>query len=149
MSESSEPLPPIDTEPFALHTCVRILDTSPDRVVVEQPPQRELDNHVGVRHASALHAAACEASRVLVEAALRQRALSASVHLAESDISYTSVGLGVLTTTAEPSGPGWGSLETELTSGSTLALNCEATTTNEQGKPVIKLKVSWALTPAA
>src|SRR3954469_20605593 len=89
-------------DPYADHTLSRVLEATPALAVVEQPMEPEVDNHVKVRHASALYAAAHEAARQLVIAALGDRAGSVEVRLADSEIRYTSVGLGTLTSRAEP-----------------------------------------------
>ncbi|HEX8066919.1 MAG TPA: DUF4442 domain-containing protein [Thermoleophilaceae bacterium] len=133
------------TDPFGEHTRSRVVDARPERAVVEQPAVRELDNHVGVRHASALHAAGYAASRALIAAALGELAESRSVRLVESDVSYASVGLGPLTTTAEPTGRGWDA----LADGSSVTLASTVTTTNEQSRTVARLELSWAVEPAA
>src|SRR5213080_1835085 len=98
------------TDPYAEHVLSRLVEAGPERAVVEQPPDPEVDNHVKVRHASALYAAAYEAARRLVLAALGERAASADVRLADSEIAYKQVGLGVITSTAVPDGPGWDSI---------------------------------------
>lgn len=136
-------------EPFVDSAHVRVIEASSERAVVEQPAVQQLDNHVGVRHASALHAAAYEASRALVAAALAEHGTSTSMSLTESDISYTAVGLGLLTTTAQPSGPGWDMLDADIAEGSSVVLGCEVITTDEAGKAVVKMNASWALEPAS
>jgi hypothetical protein len=140
--------PAAGTEPFVAYTRASIAELSSARVVVEQPAAPELDNHVGVRHASALHSAGYEASRALVVAALGERYRSEDLRFEESEISYTAVGLGPLTTTAEPAGEGWGRLpgeSTEDTDG--ISLISTVTTTNQEGKVVARLRVRWTLAP--
>lgn len=137
------------TEPFVEYLSTRVVEAGPARAVVEQPAVRELDNHVGVRHASALHAAGYEASRALIAAALGPGAVFARAFLAGSDISYTAVGLGLLTTTAEPSGAGWDTLAIDLAAGSAVTLTSVVRTTDEEGKTVAKLEVSWTVEPVS
>jgi len=134
-------------EPFGERAGVRVVDASPRRVVVRQAAASALENHVGVRHASALHAAAYEAARLLVAAAIDRPALAASVRLRESDIAYVAVGLGALTTTAEPSGAGWDSLRVELAAGAGVALDCAVTTSDAQGKTVAQVRARWIVEP--
>src|SRR5213080_3819500 len=106
------------TDPYAEHVLSRLVEATPGRAVVEQPMEPEVDNHVKVRHASALYAAAYEAARQLLIAALGDQADSVEVRLADSEIRYAAVGLGTLTSTAEPQGEGWSSLRDELAAGS-------------------------------
>jgi len=136
------------TEPFVAHTRASIAEVSATRVVVEQPAAPELDNHVGVRHASALHSAGYEASRALVAAALGEWHRPEDLHLEESEISYTAVGLGPLTTTAEPTGEGWDRLPFESAEDiDGVTLTSAVTTTNQEGKAVAHLRVRWRLAP--
>ncbi|HEX6753007.1 MAG TPA: DUF4442 domain-containing protein [Solirubrobacterales bacterium] len=140
--------PATGTEPFVAYTRVSVTEVSSRRVVVEQPAAPELDNHVGVRHASALHSAGYEASRALVVAALGEQCRSEDLRLEESEISYTAVGLGPLTTTAEPTGEEWDRLPVapaEEMDG--IALTSTATTTNQEGKVVARLHARWVLAP--
>ncbi|HEX5376170.1 MAG TPA: DUF4442 domain-containing protein [Solirubrobacterales bacterium] len=138
--------PAAGTEAFVAYTRATIAEVSSTRVVVEQPAAPELDNHVGVRHASALHSAGYEASRALVAAALGERHRSGDLRLEESEISYTAVGLGPLTTTAEPTGEGWDRLPVESPGEMHgITLTSTVTTTNEEGKVVARLRVRWAL----
>lgn len=134
-----------DTEPFILRTQPRVVDAGPTRAVVEQAAAPELDNHVGVRHASALHAAGYEASRALLAAALGDLAARVEASLAESEISYTAVGLGLLTTTAEPTGEGWGDLAGALRSGDSVDLATALATVDEEGKVVARLRTTWTV----
>src|SRR5881392_3987667 len=92
----------IGNDAYAAYCRATVLEAGPERAAVEQPPEPEVDNHVKVRHASALYTAAYEAARQLVLAALGERAGSAEVRLADSEIRYTAVGLGLLKSTAEP-----------------------------------------------
>ncbi|HEY5707999.1 MAG TPA: DUF4442 domain-containing protein [Solirubrobacterales bacterium] len=140
--------PVTGTEPFVAYTRSSIAEVSSTRVVVKQPAAPELDNHVGVRHASALHSAGYEASRALVVAALGEQYRPEDLRLEESEISYTAVGLGPLTTTAEPTGEEWDRLPVEPAEdmdGTTLTST--VTTTNQEGKVVARLRVRWTLAP--
>jgi acyl-coenzyme A thioesterase PaaI-like protein len=134
-------------EPFSDRSGVRVVDASSGRVVVQQEAANYLDNHVGVRHASALHAAAYEAARLLVANAVDPLALAASVRLQVGDIEYVTVGIGVLTTVAEPSGDDWSSLGAGLTATADVTLDCVAVTSDAQGKTVARLRSSWIMTP--
>lgn len=127
----------------------RVVEVGPERAVVEQPPDQEVDNHVKVRHASALYAAAYEAARQLVVAALGDRADSVEVGLLDSDIAYSQVGLGVVTSTAEPTGDGWASLAEDVEGGRPVELETSVLSTNEDGKTVVKMGARWSVAPAA
>lgn len=133
----------VGPDPFVTQTQSRLVEASPRRAVVEQPAAAALDNHVGVRHASALHAAGYEASRALLSASLDgpgRRDLS----LVESEIEYTAVGLGPLTTVAEPAGDNWTRLG-DLTEGGRVTLDTAVTTSDAEGKPVARLRLSWSV----
>ena len=133
------------TDPYSEHTLSRVLEATPSRAVVEQPMEPEVDNHVKVRHASALYAAAYEAARQLVIAALGDRAASVEVRLADSEIKYAAVGLGTLTSTAEPLGDAWQKLDVD----GEVELDCLVTTTDPDGKTVTTLSVRWQVLPAS
>ena len=128
------------TDPYSEHTLSRVLEATPSRAVVEQPMEPEVDNHVKVRHASALYAAAYEAARQLVIAALGDRAASVEVRLADSEIKYAAVGLGTLTSTAEPLGDAWQKLHVD----GEVDLDCLVTTTDPDGKTVTTLSSTAA-----
>jgi Domain of unknown function (DUF4442) len=132
------------TEPFVAATGSHLVAASAERAVVEQPALAELDNHVGVRHASALHAAGYEASRALVVAALERRGGAAAMRLVATEIAYTAVGIGPLKTVAEPSGASWADLLRE----EQAELACAVTTRDETGKTVAELTVIWAVAGA-
>lgn len=125
--------------PYAAHVGTRLLDASPQRAVVEQPALGELDNHVGIRHASALYAAAWAASHALVRAALGERA---SAWLDASEIRYEQVPLGPITTVAEPAGGDW---DAPVREGAEL--RATAISTNEHGKTVVALDTTWRVGP--
>jgi hypothetical protein len=129
------------TDPYATHCRATVLEAGPERAVVEQPADPEVDNHVKVRHASALYTAAFEAARQLVLAALGDRAADAEVKLADSEIAYTQVGLGMLTSTAEPAGGDWAKLDAEWP----IELDANVVTTDPEGKSVVTLTTRWSI----
>lgn len=114
------------TEPFIDYVRARVVSADASQAVVEQPADEELANHVGVRHASALNAAAYEASRALVAEAAGP---GAAVRLVESEIAYKAVAIGPIVTTAE------------FESRDELVVL--ATSRNEKGKTVVTLKSRW------
>lgn len=130
---------------FSNRLATRLIAAGPDRAVVEQPPDGALANHVGVRHASALWGAGFAASRALVLAALGDRAPDADMRLAESEITYERVGLGVITATAEPAGPAWARLPETLGPGAGVALRTEVISRGEDGKVVVRLALTWTI----
>jgi Domain of unknown function (DUF4442) len=142
------PSPYATTEPFVEHTHTRVIHADREHAVVEQAGVEDLNNHVGVRHASALHAAGYEASRALMVAALDDLAPSAQLQLARTEIAYTAVGLGPLTTTARPDGSAWEHLSADVEAGVEATLETLVTTTGEDGKTVAELTVCWTVTPA-
>lgn len=131
-------------DPYVDHLDTTVIDAAPTRAVVEQPASACLGNHVGVRHASALYTAGHAAARALVLAALGDRAGSAGLHLVESEIAYVHVGFGLITTTAEPAGGGWDSLDSD----GPVDLDVSATGTDENGKTVVTLATRWRVEPA-
>lgn len=126
----------IDT--YATHVGVRLLEAAPARAVVEQPALTELDNHVAIRHASALWAAAWAASHALVRAALGERAADAALELTDSAIRYEAVPLGLITTVAQPAGGDW-----DDPGRPGAELRATATSTNDQGRTVVALDTTW------
>lgn len=139
----ASPVPRADS--FAAAAGCEVVAAGPQEAVVEQAALAELDNHVGVRHASALHAAGYAASRALVAAALAQVGGAPAVRLARTEIAYTAVGIGPLRTVAEPSGAAWD----DLLSESEAELACAVTTRDEAGKAVAELTVIWAVSADA
>jgi acyl-coenzyme A thioesterase PaaI-like protein len=127
-------------DPYSARTLCRVLEATATRAVVEQPMEPEIDNHVKVRHASALYAAAYEAARQLLVAGLGD---SVEVRLADSEIKYLAVGLGTLTSTAEPVGDGWEKL------GEGGEVESLVTTKDPDGKTVTTLSVRWQILPAS
>jgi acyl-coenzyme A thioesterase PaaI-like protein len=137
------------SDPYSDHVLSRVTEATATRAVVEQPMEPEVDNHVKVRHASALYTAAYEAARQLVLAALGDRAGSVEVRLADSEIKYTAVGLGLLTSTAEPQGAGWDTLAEELDAGRAVELESFVSSDDPGGKTVATLAARWTVTPTA
>jgi hypothetical protein len=136
-------------DPYVAHLDTTVIDAAPTRAVVEQPASVCLGNHVGVRHASALYTAGHAAARALLLAALGDRAGSAGLHLVESEIAYVHVGFGLITTTAEPAGGGWDSLDADLASDRVAELEASAAGTDENGKTVVTVSTRWRVEPAA
>ncbi len=132
----------LPADPFLAASGCEVVAAGPNRAVVEQAALAELDNHVGVRHASALHAAGYAASRALV-AALEAHGGAPAMRLVRTEIAYTAVGLGPLQTVAEPADPGWG----DLGGDGEAELPCTVTTRDEAGKKVAELTITWAVTP--
>ena len=133
---------------YAGYLRVTVVEAGPERAVVQQPPDPEVDNHVKVRHASALWTAGHEAARQLVLAALGERAASVDLSVAGSEIAYKQVGLGVLTSTAEPAGSGWDSLAADLDAGREAQLETAVVTADPGGKVVVTLDLRWSVKPA-
>jgi hypothetical protein len=96
-------------------------------VVVEQPDEPELGNHVGIRHASALHAAAYGAGRALVLESAGDR----EVELASAEIAYVNVAMGPLRFVAEPREVPDGDFGTSVVG------------TDENGKTVVTVDAVW------
>lgn len=130
-------------DPFVDDLDTRVVEVSAQRAVVEQPALPHLGNHVGVRHASALHAAANEACRALVLAAAKDH----DVSLLDSEIAFTQIGLGLITTVAEPSGPGWEALAQPRSGEAELTTN--SVSRNEQGRTVATFQARWCVRPVS
>jgi hypothetical protein len=135
-------------DPYVEHVRARVVEAGPRRAVVEQPADDEIANHVMVRHASSLYTAAYAAARELVLAALGERAGSVDVRLEESEIAYRQVGLGLITSTAEPQGEGWGSLAAGVDAGRKVRLETSVVSAGEDGKTVVTLDARWSVAPA-
>lgn len=133
----------VKADPFVQSLSTRVVEAGASRVVVEQPDEPELGNHVGVRHASALHAAGYEAGRTLVTTALGEHAAGMSVRLVETEVGYTRVAFGPLEFVAVPAGEGWppGSPEP-------VRLATSTTATDENGKTVATMEAVWSVEPA-
>jgi hypothetical protein len=134
---------PTATDPFVDYAATVVREASPHLAVVEQPASRFLDNHVGVRHASALFTAAYEAARGLLAAALGGFADCASVHLVECEVEYVAVAMGAITTTAEPAGDGWSSLADDVVGPSCVDLDVAVVATNDKGRTVLRVTQRW------
>jgi hypothetical protein len=131
------------THPYATHVGVRLIAASPHRAVVEQPGLTVLDNHVGIRHASALYAAAWAASHALVSAALADGLDAlAEPRLSDSEIRYEQVPRGPITTVAQPTSGDWDALERE-----DAELRATAISIDEHGKTVVALDTTWRVGP--
>lgn len=131
------------SDPFAEHVMATVLEASPRQAVVVQGDHAELENHVGVRHASALFAGASAAARALVEAALGDRAHGADLRHGSSEIAYSSLPLGPITSTAVPSGEGWTTLDADLAAGNGAQLGVRVTSVNTDGRDVVTLDATW------
>lgn len=128
-------------DPYAGLAGVQIVDVDATRAVVLQLPLPVLDNHIGVRHASALYSAAWAASHALVRAALAGRA---DAVLTDSEIRYERVPLGSITTVAEPAGGDW-----DVVGEADGVLMATAISTNDDGKAVATLGTTWRVGPPA
>jgi acyl-coenzyme A thioesterase PaaI-like protein len=135
----------VPTDPFVEHAETRLVELSPERAVVSQPAASFLDNHVGVRHASALFTAGHEASRALVSGRLPGGAEAA---LVQSDVHYTNVGFGTVTSEAEPVGEEWDALPGALASGEPVELSARVTGRDDAGKTVFTVDERWTVGPA-
>jgi len=133
---------------FVEASAVELTECRADRVVAAQQPLPELENHVGVRHASALHAAGFAASRALIETALAGCGPLA-LRLLDSEIAYQAMGQGPLLTVAEPAGEEWGAAAGRLRAGEPVELTCAVRTDDEAGRRVVSLQLRWAVGPAA
>jgi hypothetical protein len=127
---------------FVEYLDTRVVESSPAKVVVEQPDSPPLGNHVGVRHASALYAGGYEAARALVRAALGESADTARVALIGTTIAYKRVGMGPLTFVAEPEGDGW-----DKAADGAGELTVSVIGTDQQGKEVASMTARWSVEP--
>jgi hypothetical protein len=137
----------VANDPYSEHAQTRLVEATPDRAVTEQPGLRELDNHLAIRHASALYTTMYAASRALVLAAVGET--PASARLAESVTTYPYVPVGLITSVAEPDGDGWESLTAELDAGRAVELAASVTASNDDGRTVATLAATWRVEPAA
>jgi hypothetical protein len=126
-----------------------VAQATPERAVVDQPAADFLDNHVGVRHASALFTAGHEASRALVRMALGDAADAVRAELLESEVSYVNVGFGRIESSAEPAGEGWEDARAAIEAGRAVELAVDVTGTDEKGKVVVTVAERWRLAPAS
>lgn len=134
----------IPRDPYVEYAQTTLTEASPERAVVEQPAASFLDNHVGVRHASALFTAGHEAARALVLATLGGRD-DVRAELVQSDVHYSNVGFGTVTSEAEPVGDGWSAAG----DGQPVELEALVTGRDEAGKTVFTVSERWSLTPSA
>jgi acyl-coenzyme A thioesterase PaaI-like protein len=139
----------IVNDPYAARAQSTIAEASPERAVVEQPGLRELDNHLGIRHASALYTSMYAAARALVHAALTDLPGAGQARLESSETKYPFVPVGLITNTAERSGDGWESAAEELAAGRTARVGVYVDATNEDDRTVSTLETVWAIQPAA
>lgn len=119
----------------------RIHAADPQGATVEQAADGELDNHLGVRHASALYAGAYAASRALVLAALAAHRPGAPCRMTSSELSYRRIPKGVIRNHATPAGDEWELLAT----GEELELHTEVVSVGEDGKVVLELSATWSV----
>jgi len=115
------------------YAATSLVEVERGRAVVTQPAAAFLDNHVGVRHASALYTAAYEAARALV---LGAEGTSAP-RLVEARMDYRNVGFGSITAIAEPAGDGW------LAGATTV--DVAVTASDDAGKTVFSASLRWTL----
>lgn len=123
------------------------IEQSAERVTVSQGDHPELQNHVGVRHASALFAGAYEASRLLIAGALAASAVPGDMRLVESHVDYTNLPMGEILTTAEPSGEAWLWMAAELSAGQAVSLAVSAVSRVAGVHPVATLHTTWHVWP--
>lgn len=136
-------------EPFLVLAGVRLTDCGPERATVVQASVPELENHVGVRHASALHAAGYAAARALSEAAVAAAGNDTDLRLKRSEIAYKAMGLGDLETVAEPADESWQAALARLGEGDQALLRCNAVTRNDRDQVVAELTLEWTAARAA
>jgi hypothetical protein len=130
-----------DTFPAHCHT--EVTHASPERAVSVQRASDDLDNHVEVRHASALFTAAYAAARALLDAALARSPTRYQATLAECDIAYKEIPQDELVSVAVPEGEGWSTL------GGTVSLACSVRSVNALQRRVATTTIVWHLRPAA
>ena len=134
----------IENDRYCEQALTRLVEATPRRAVTEQPGVRELDNHLGIRHASALFTAMYAASRALVHAAAGE---GRSAELVESTTTYPFVPVGPITSVAEPAGGNWDGLAAG--GDGPVELEVAVTSTNEDGRTVSTLAATWRVAPAA
>ena len=134
----------VQIDPYAERAGARVAEAGPERAVVEQPGLRELDNHLGIRHASALYTAMYAASQALVRAAAGD---AGSARLTESVTTYPFVPVGLITSVAEPAGGDWDALGGDP--GDPVELRVRVESSNEDGRVVSTLESTWRVEPAA
>ncbi len=133
---------------FGERAGVLVLEQTAALVTVTQGDRPELQNHVGVRHASALFAGAYDAVRLLVHEAVAQTHITANIKLAQAHIEYTNLPMGEILTTAEPTGEAWSKLADELATGRPVSLEASAISRIAGAGPVATLHTTWHVCPS-
>lgn len=133
----------VESDPYVLRAGAHVAEASAERAVVEQPGLRELDNHLGIRHASALYTAMYAAAQALVRAAAGD---AGRARLTSSVTTYPFVPVGLIRSVAEPAGGDWAALGGELAAAAELRVRVESS--NEDGRTVSTLDSSWRVEPA-
>jgi acyl-coenzyme A thioesterase PaaI-like protein len=136
----------VQIDPYAERAGARVTEASPERAVVEQPGLRELDNHLGIRHASALYTTMYAAAQALVRAAAGD---TARARLTDSVTTYPYIPVGLVTSVAEPAGGDWVALAGEIEAGRGADLKIRVESSNEDGRTVSTLDSSWRVEPLA
>ena len=138
----------VTNDPYAERAHSTLVEATPERAVVEQPGLRELDNHLGIRHASALYTCMYAAARGLVLAATAEIDGAGEARLEESTTAYPFVPVGLITNTATRSEEGWASAAATLADGKAARVGVEVDATNEDGRTVATLATTWSIQPA-
>jgi hypothetical protein len=136
----------VEIDPYAERAGTRVTEATPERAVVEQPGMRELDNHLGIRHASALYTTMYAASQALVRAAAGD---TGRARLTESVTTYPYIPVGLVTSVAEPAGGAWDTLGADLAEGRPAELKVRVESSNEDGRTVSTLDSTWRVEPLA
>ena len=138
----------LTNDPYAERAHSTLTEATPQRAVVEQPGLRELDNHLGIRHASALYTCMYAAARALVLAAAQELDGAGEARLEESTTTYPFVPVGLITNTATRSGDGWEQAAASLAGGEPARVGVDVDATNEDGRTVATLATVWSIQPA-
>jgi len=134
-------------DPYVRHAGTRPTDVGAERAAVEQDGH-ELDNHVGVRHASALYTGAYGAARALVVRALGDRADTVSICHQRSEITYSNIPVGPIVSGARRRDPDrWDEAAASLDAGRPAEVATDVVSTNEQGRTVVTLESHWRVEP--
>lgn len=133
-------------DPFLEHIRADIIRADRRRAIVRQPAVATLNNHVAVRHASALYGATYAASRALALSALGEMEGAAHLTLVASEVAYSHLPLGAITSVAHPRGPGWADLASQVPIGG-IELGVEVVSRNEDGKTVARVAATWRVEP--
>jgi acyl-coenzyme A thioesterase PaaI-like protein len=139
----------LENDPYAERAHSTIVEAGPERAVVEQPGLRELDNHLGIRHASALYTCMYAAARALMLASVAELDGAGEARIEESTTAYPFVPVGLITNVATRTGDGWESAASELAAGRAARVGVAVDSTNEDGRTVSTLETTWAIEPAA